>query len=103
MDAAVLKIYQRTLNATEYVVDTVALYVDLGYLRWILWVLYPLIITFLLPFLIFLFVYASAFFLHIYRLRHILRAAYQGDIWAWARKFLAAMWDAQGTIWHGTA
>ena len=101
MDEAILKIYHRVYNASETAVGTISMYVDINYMNWLLWVLYPLLVTFLLPFLVFILLYASAMFLHVYRLRHFLREAYKGDVWAWARKFIAAVWDAQGTIWHG--
>ena len=102
MDEVVFTMYTKLCNATDYVVDTVSFYVDLNYLNWLLWVFYPLVLTFLLPFIIFLFLYASALFLHMYRLRHLLQDAYtRGQLWDWARKFLAALWDAQGNIWHG--
>ncbi|CAH1773693.1 unnamed protein product [Owenia fusiformis] len=42
-----------------------------------------------------------AIFLHIYKYRHKLKDAYAKDFWDGARKTLAALWDAQGWIWHG--
>lgn len=74
---------------------------DINYLAWVLWVVYPIIITFLLPLVILVFLYASALFLHIYRYRRRLREAYQHDFWDGARNTLAVLWDAQGYIWHG--
>ena len=77
-------------------------YVDIYYLSYLLWLLYPLVVTFVLPVLIMLFVYASALFLHVYRLRHfVVPHAYNQDFWKAGRNFLAALWDAQGKIWHG--
>ncbi|XP_013382530.1 transmembrane protein 68 [Lingula anatina] len=76
-------------------------YFDIDYLRWLAWLWYPIIISFLLPLMIIAFLYASALFLHIYRLRHQLKDAYSQDFWNGARKTLAALWDAQGYIWHG--
>ena len=63
---------------------------------------YPLVITFLLPFVLGIFLYGSALFLHIYKLRHHLRDIYsRRDLWDGARHSLAAFWDAHGKIWHG--
>nr|XP_022314363.1 transmembrane protein 68-like isoform X2 [Crassostrea virginica] len=74
---------------------------DIDYWRWVLWVVYPIILSFLLPILILLFLYCSAFFLHLYNYRHNFREAYNHDIWDGARTAIAAAWDAQGRIWHG--
>lgn len=75
--------------------------VDIDYLSWVLWVVYPIIISFLLPLVILILVYASALFLHCYRYRHRLREAYHHDFWDGARNMLAVLWDGQGYIWHG--
>ena len=80
----------------------VATFIDIYYLQWLAWVIYPLIVTFVLPTLILIGVYVSGIFCHLYRLRHLLREVFHtGDFWDGARKFLAALWDAQGKIWHG--
>ena len=76
-------------------------YLDIAYLEWLAWLFWPLLVTFILPFSMVLFIYASAFFLHLYRLRHTLRDAVQRDHWDGARNILAAIWDSQGKIWHG--
>lgn len=76
--------------------------VDLCYLQWLAWLFYPLVITFVLPICLLLLLYASAMFLHVYRLRHLLRsAALSRHYWDSARYFLAVLWEAQGKIWHG--
>lgn len=74
---------------------------DIDYLAWVLWVIYPIVISFLLPVILLIFIYASALFLHFYRYRHRLREAYQHDFWDGARNTLAVLWDGQGYIWHG--
>ncbi|KAK3092576.1 hypothetical protein FSP39_004566 [Pinctada imbricata] len=74
---------------------------DIDYWRWVLWVIYPIIISFLLPLCILILFYASSIFLHVYHYRHSLQEAYTHDFWDGARKTLAALWDAQGWIWHG--
>ena len=78
-------------------------YLDIAYLEWLAWLFWPLLVTFILPVSMLLFIYASAFFLHLYRLRHTLRSAVQRDHWDGARNVLAAIWDAQGRIWHGNS
>lgn len=79
------------------VIDTL----DINYWKWVLWVVYPIIISFLLPLLILLFLYASALFLNLYNYRQRLREAYERDFWDGARKTLAALWDGQARLWHG--
>ena len=74
---------------------------DFDYMAWLWWLFYPMLITFLLPFVIFFLLYASALIVHVYRLRHLLRDAYVTDRWHGARKAVAALWDAQGKFWHG--
>ena len=76
-------------------------YVDLYYLNWLVWVFYPLILTFMLPVIIMIFLYLSSIFLHLYRLRHFLREAVNRDFLDGGRHVLCALWDAQGRIWHG--
>lgn len=73
---------------------------DIDYMRWVLWVIYPIIISFLLPLLIVIFLLASVLFLHVYSYRHRLRKAYAQDFWQGARQTLAVLWDGQGYIWH---
>ncbi|CAG9830241.1 unnamed protein product [Diabrotica balteata] len=77
-------------------------YVDIDYSLWITWFLAPLIITFLLPAVIALLLYCSAFMLYIYKLhwKSIKRTLKTGDKWDAARKSVGALWDAHGWIWH---
>ena len=74
---------------------------DVDYLTWVLWLLYPVIISFLLPLFILVFLYASALFLQIFHYRERLRAAYRHDVWDGARKTLAAVWAGQARLFHG--
>ena len=76
-------------------------YVDVYYVQWLIYIFYPLVITFLLPAAIVIFLYASALFLQLYRLRSHFNDAYRMDFWDGARQIVAALWDAQGKIWHG--
>ncbi|CAH1137525.1 unnamed protein product [Phyllotreta striolata] len=78
-------------------------YIDIDYSLWITWFLAPLIVTFLLPGIIALFLYLSAFILYIYKLHWntIKRTLQTGDRWDAARKTVGALWDAHGWIWHG--
>ena len=74
---------------------------DIEYWKWVVWVIYPIVVSFVLPGVVLLFVYCSALFLHVYRYRHRLRQAYSHDFWLGAKKTVAAFWDGQARIWHG--
>ncbi|CAL1546339.1 unnamed protein product [Lymnaea stagnalis] len=74
---------------------------DIDYISWVLWVLYPILITFLLPAFIVLFLYLTSLALFIYKQRMKLKAAYDHDFWDGARKTLGVFWWAQARIWHG--
>jgi hypothetical protein len=76
-------------------------YVDIYYVQWLIYIFYPLVVTFLLPAAIVLFLYASSLFLQLYRLRRHFSDVYNMDFWDGARQIVAALWDAQGKIWHG--
>ncbi|XP_056633003.1 transmembrane protein 68 isoform X1 [Diorhabda sublineata] len=81
----------------------IIVYIDIDYSLWLTWVLGPLIITFLLPAVIALLLYLSAFLLYIYKLHwtNIKTTLRTGDKWDAARKSVGALWDAHGWIWHG--
>ena len=78
-------------------------HVDWGYS----WIFKPVFLySFIFPFVVVLFLYSSAIFLHLYKRRHEIKDFLQNsntnkDKWDWARLFLAALWEAQGSIWHG--
>ena len=75
---------------------------DYYLLSWLLWLIMPLIMAFLLPIIILLMIYGSVLFLHIYKARHRLADAYYSSgVWDWARKMLATFWEGHGNIWHG--
>ncbi|XP_065199999.1 DGAT1/2-independent enzyme synthesizing storage lipids [Planococcus citri] len=66
------------------------------------WLLAPLVISFLLPLLIVLLFYITAIILYIYKLhKDTIREAYESHFWDGARKTVAALWDAHGWLWHG--
>jgi len=92
-------------NFLSFHIDSALTYVFLNYatdLRWLTWLLYPIVVTFVLPFVIVIFLYASAFVLQLYALRRHFFEAYRMERpWDGARRVLAACWDAQGKIWHG--
>ncbi|XP_076329592.1 DGAT1/2-independent enzyme synthesizing storage lipids isoform X2 [Tachypleus tridentatus] len=99
-----LYFYIEKLGNSTYALKTlevIEIYVDLVFIRWLLWLFTPIVISFLLPLLIILFLQLSVLFLHIYRHRHRLRDAYGQDVWNGARQTLVTLWDAQGWIWHG--
>ncbi|XP_015785727.1 transmembrane protein 68 [Tetranychus urticae] len=79
--------------------------IDIDYLQWLIWLLSPIVISFLLPLTILLFFYCSALFLHVYRHRNritaIKEAVRAGDYWDGARQAIATFWDAHGWIYHG--
>ena len=94
--------FNKTCEYAENIYGFVLPYVDLYYFQWLMWILYPVIVTFLLPIIILFAVYASGLFLYVYRLRHLFREAYsKGDFWHGGRTFLAVLWDFQGKLWHG--
>lgn len=68
---------------------------------WLIWIMYPIIVTFLLPMLLLLLLYTSSLFLHFFRLRHHFLGVCQMDNWNRARILLAIFWAAHGKIWHG--
>ena len=78
-------------------------HIDWGYS----WIFKPVFLySFIFPFVVILFLYSSAIFLHLYKRRHeikdfIQNSSVHADKWDWARFFLAALWEAQGTLWHG--
>ncbi|XP_072898325.1 DGAT1/2-independent enzyme synthesizing storage lipids isoform X2 [Hemitrygon akajei] len=74
---------------------------SLNYLDYLLWVFTPLIIVFILPLFIILFLYLSILFLHVYKRKRELKEAYSNNVWDGARKTLATLWDGHATIWHG--
>ncbi|AWP04698.1 Transmembrane protein 68 isoform 5 [Scophthalmus maximus] len=73
----------------------------LSVLEYLLWVFTPLVIVFILPFLIVILLYLSILFLHVYKRKNQLREAYSNNLWDGARKTLATLWDGHGAIWHG--
>uniref|UniRef100_UPI00398F3000 DGAT1/2-independent enzyme synthesizing storage lipids isoform X1 n=1 Tax=Pristiophorus japonicus TaxID=55135 RepID=UPI00398F3000 len=74
---------------------------SLNYLDYLLWVFTPLIIVFILPLFLILFLYLSILFLHVYKRKRELKEAYSNNVWDGARKTLATLWDGHATIWHG--
>nr|XP_033789534.1 transmembrane protein 68 isoform X3 [Geotrypetes seraphini] len=73
----------------------------LNYVDYLIWVFTPLIIVFILPFLIVVFLYLSILFLHVYKRKNELKEAYSNSLWNGARKTLATLWDGHAAIWHG--
>lgn len=73
----------------------------LSMLEYLLWVFTPLVVVFVLPFVIVILLYLSILFLHVYKRKNQLREAYSNNLWDGARKTLAILWDGQGAIWHG--
>uniref|UniRef100_T1IKQ0 Tat-binding homolog 7 n=1 Tax=Strigamia maritima TaxID=126957 RepID=T1IKQ0_STRMM len=57
--------------------------------------------AFVLPLIIFIFIYISALIVHIYRFWHSIKDAYDRDVWEGARHAVCTMWYTVGYIWHG--
>ena len=75
-------------------------HIDWGYS----WIFKPVFLySFIFPFVVVAFLYSSAIFLHLYKRRHEIQDFMHEhtDRYDWARFFLAALWEAQGSIWHG--
>ncbi|XP_069477160.1 DGAT1/2-independent enzyme synthesizing storage lipids [Ambystoma mexicanum] len=72
----------------------------LNYANYLLWVFTPIIVVFILPFFIVLFLYLSVLFIHVYKRKNELKEAYTNNIWNGARKTLATLWDGHALIWH---
>jgi len=91
---------ERKLESTYARVMT---HIDWGYS----WIFKPVFLySFIFPFVVVLFLYSSAIFLHLYKRRHeikdfIEKSSAHADKFDWARLFLAALWEAQGSLWHG--
>lgn len=91
--------FEENQDLLNFLVD----YVDIDYSLWLTRCLTPLLVTFLLPLVIGLLLYLSAFMLYIYKLHwgRLRSALIAADKWETARKFVAIIWDAHGWIWHG--
>lgn len=73
----------------------------LSYAVYLLWVLLPLAVVFVLPGSIVILFYTSILLLHIYKRKNELKEAYSQDFWAGGKQMLATLWDGHGRIWHG--
>ncbi|CAD5225424.1 unnamed protein product [Bursaphelenchus xylophilus] len=60
----------------------------------------PLIIAFVLPAAILLFMYGCVIFMHAYGFRKQIREAYSSSVWDGVRTSIASFWDGFATIWH---
>lgn len=87
--------------AIASVIEVLSRHLDLQYASFLFWLFTPIVVTFVLPVLIVIFLYGCAIFVHIYRLRHRIQSAYHKDIWNGARTGIASFWDAHGALWHG--
>ncbi|XP_022658624.1 transmembrane protein 68-like isoform X2 [Varroa jacobsoni] len=74
---------------------------DVEYWSWIWWLFKPVLITFILPGMIYILLYISIIILYFYRFRHKIRQDVQQDIWHGARTFLALLWWGHARIYHG--
>uniref|UniRef100_A0A915KKA9 Phospholipid/glycerol acyltransferase domain-containing protein n=1 Tax=Romanomermis culicivorax TaxID=13658 RepID=A0A915KKA9_ROMCU len=91
----------RFFDLIEPFIEVLRQNLDVDYFLWLFWLFAPILIVFIIPLILAVFVYGCAFFLHVYKQRNYLREAYSVDVWHGARMTIAAFWDAQGWIWHG--
>ena len=77
--------------------------IDSFFLGWRIYLLSPLVVTFLiLPMLVVVYIYLSALLLFVYRRRHsIIDAFHNQTVWEGYRKIIATFWSGHGWIWHG--
>ncbi|NXK47085.1 TMM68 protein, partial [Chauna torquata] len=76
----------------------------LSYTVYLSWLLFPVVIAFIFPAIIFIFfTYFSILLVHIYiyKRKNELNEANSGDIWYGVKEMLATVWDRHGRIWHG--
>ncbi|XP_077991536.1 DGAT1/2-independent enzyme synthesizing storage lipids-like [Glandiceps talaboti] len=83
-----------------WVQDTIA-NLDLDLIRWLIWLFTPIVVMFLLPVVIVIFLYSHALFCHIYKARRRLVDAYSRGFWDGAQISISTFWEAQSSIWHG--
>ncbi|XP_061418434.1 monoacylglycerol/Diacylglycerol O-acyltransferase isoform X3 [Lethenteron reissneri] len=68
----------------------------------VLWALAsPLLLVFVLPLFILLFLYLSTLFLYLYGIKNIVRSSRSAGIWSKARRILASLWVKHAAFWHG--
>uniref|UniRef100_A0A8C3XGP4 Phospholipid/glycerol acyltransferase domain-containing protein n=1 Tax=Cyanoderma ruficeps TaxID=181631 RepID=A0A8C3XGP4_9PASS len=73
----------------------------LSYAFYILWLLFPLVVVFVLPGVLIILFYVSILWLHIYKRKNEIKEAYSHDAWIGATEVLATLWDGHGRLWHG--
>lgn len=74
---------------------------DTNYLQWVFNLLYPVVITFLLPFSIFFLFCFCSFLVHIFYLRGYLFNITISNTQLLCRKVLSTIWTVHGKMWHG--
>ncbi|NXX85048.1 TMM68 protein, partial [Urocolius indicus] len=60
-----------------------------------------ILVAFLVPFLILLFIYLNNIFLVIYQRNSQVKAEPLSDVWDSARRTMASFWDTYARVWHG--
>ncbi|XP_068215596.1 DGAT1/2-independent enzyme synthesizing storage lipids isoform X1 [Palaemon carinicauda] len=95
------------VNITSATSNFIGTQLDLLYLGWVWSLVYPAILVFvILPMVILLLLYFSAFLLYIIQRRKrvidaLQESLEQRDPWAGGRYLISLLWDAHGYIWHG--
>ncbi|KAK3853347.1 hypothetical protein Pcinc_040105 [Petrolisthes cinctipes] len=94
-------------NITAATTAFIGSQMDLLYLTWVWSLVYPaILVVFILPSMILLLLYFSAFLLYIYqRRKHVYERLHESiehrDPWVGGRYLICLLWDAHGYIWHG--
>jgi len=75
--------------------------------QWFGWLMTPVVLAFIIPLALILFIYISILILYINRVHHrrlrrrLREAVTERDILKAGRDIVAALWDGQGWLWHG--
>ncbi|XP_052741736.1 transmembrane protein 68 isoform X2 [Bicyclus anynana] len=89
-------------NYSASLYDIIVEYVDTEYSLWLTWFLTPVMVTFLLPAVIIVLIYASSIIFHLYRLYRLRIVDGVHSDWRHAARLaVCALWDAHGWLWHG--
>lgn len=76
-------------------------YIDIDFYLWLTWLLTPLIITFILPVVLFLLFYMMSIICYVYKYRDRFRGVSELSWQDKARRSVSLFWDAHGWVWHG--
>ena len=90
-------LYQHLMIKQQFRPNAVCFFAGWRYYAWS-----PIVIMFVLPLLLIVYLYLSALLLFVYRRRKpILDAFHHRNIWEGYRRTMAVLWSGHGWIWHG--